>query len=224
VERPVSDPYIEVTGGPYAVRGLPLLRRRIVTTERAEPLVWETVERLEVGPSYDLCRCGGSANKPFCDGSHRSNGFEGEEVAQRSYDTQARSYEGTGLLLRDDRSRCAHAGFCATKLSNVWKQVKDDEVADTRMRSHVMAAVSRCPSGALTYRLPGATTDGEEALLSAVSLVPGGPLFVTGGVTIIRQGGAAMESRQRLTLCRCGASKNKPLCDGSHSDTGFTDS
>lgn len=224
MQRSGRDPFIEVTDGPYAVRDLPLIRRRIVSSERGEPLAWETVERLEVGRTYSLCRCGGSANKPFCDGSHRRNGFVGDEVTQADYDAQARSYEGTGLVVRDDRNRCAHAGFCATRLSNVWKQVKDDQVADTGVRSQVIAAVSRCPSGALSYRLPGAKADGEEELLPAVSLVSDGPLFVTGRVTITRHDGAIQETRQRVTLCRCGASRNKPLCDGSHAEAGFTDS
>ena len=76
-----------------------------------------------------------------------------------------------------------------------------------------------CPSGALTLRAEG--TEVEPALPTEVVLVPDGPLWVTGGVTVTRSDGVALEPRNRVTLCRCGASSNKPLCDGSHADVGF---
>jgi CDGSH-type Zn-finger protein len=218
-----EEPSVEVTDGPYRVTGLPLLRRRIVKSERGESLVWETVEHLEVGHTYYLCRCGGSSNKPFCDGSHNRNGFDGPPAPDVRYDERARPYEATGLVVRDDRSRCAHAGFCASRLTNVWKQLSSDAVADTAVRSHVMAAVSRCPSGALTFRLTDSDHDVEDALLPAVSVVSDGPLFMTGAVRVTRSDGSEQEIRQRVTLCRCGASGNKPWCDGSHAEVGFTD-
>ena len=222
-EPETADESIEVsTNGPYVVRGLPLMRRRIVTSDKGEPLTWQTVERTEVGDTYYLCRCGGSANKPFCDGTHRRSGFDGAEAAASGYDDRAKTYEGTGIVVRDDRSICVHAGFCGNRITNVWKQLGSDAVAETAARSQVMAMVARCPSGALTYQLPNEGSDVEEELRPAVTVVPDGPLFVTGRVRVVRSDGQVQESRNRVTLCRCGASKNKPYCDGSHTQAGFT--
>ena len=87
-----------------------------------------------------------------------------------------------------------------------------------------MAMIERCPSGALTYRVPDSDGDIEPELRAGVGVVDDGPLFVTGGVTVIRTDGRSMEARNRVTLCRCGGSANKPLCDGSHKTNGFADS
>ncbi len=82
--------------------------------------------------------------------------------------------------------------------------------------------VERCPSGALTYTVEGHDGPVEPPLAALVSVVPDGPLFVSGRVPVSRSDGATLETRNRVTLCRCGESKNKPLCDGSHVATGFT--
>ncbi len=97
------------------------------------------------------------------------------------------------------------------------------ETADTGDRSQVVAMVERCPSGALTYSLPGAPGDVEPPLAAGIAVVDDGPLWVTGSVPVTRADGQPLEARARMTLCRCGASSNKPLGDGSHAKVGFRD-
>jgi CDGSH-type Zn-finger protein len=92
---------------------------------------------------------------------------------------------------------------------------------DTAVRSQMIAMVERCPSGALTYSIGEPDEPIEPALASDVAVVPDGPLFVTAGVTVTRSDGTVLEQRNRMTLCRCGESANKPLCDGSHQAAGF---
>jgi CDGSH-type Zn-finger protein len=215
---------IEVTpNGPYLVYGrVPVTRRRPVYSEHDEPLTWQTTGHLRTGDEIALCRCGGSTHKPFCDGTHQSNGFDGTEAAAtNSYDERARIYEGGGLTVRDDRSICEHAGFCGNRVSNVWKMVKDS--SDSVVRSQVMSMIEHCPSGALTYRVPDDDHNVEPEFGTGIAVTADGPYFVSGALPVTRADGQPFESRSRVTLCRCGESANKPLCDGSHKQAGFRD-
>ena len=88
-------------------------------------------------------------------------------------------------------------------------------------RMHAIAMIEHCPSGALTYQLDGVTN--EPLFPQAISVVNDGPLWVTAMVPITNSDGTVLETRNRVTLCRCGDSANKPLCDGSHKEAGFTE-
>jgi CDGSH-type Zn-finger protein len=200
--------------GPYHVSGaIPLVRTSKVETELGEPIAWNVDETLETEDEYWLCRCGQSESKPFCSGMHSKVGFDGTEAAPTDgYADRAKALGG-GVV--DDRSICTHAGFCANRATNVWKAAKllDD---DTELRSQIIEMVSRCPSGALTF-------EGHEPELPVqIAVQQDGPLLVTGGVRVTRSDGQAFEVRNRVALCRCGNSKIKPLCDGTHKEIGFT--
>lgn len=211
--------------GPYLVTGgVPLRRQSIVYSEHGEPMTWRPEEPLENGPVVALCRCGGSSSKPFCDGTHARTDFDGTEGALTStYDERAKTYRGTGVVMRDDRAICEHAGFCGNRSSNVWAMVNDGATSDSIVRAQLMAMVERCPSGALTYRIEGDEADIEPSLPTAIAVTDDGPLVVTGGIPVQRADGKPFEARNRVTLCRCGASDMKPLCDGSHKEAGFRD-
>ena len=210
--------------GPLMVTGsVPVVRKSAVHSEHGEPLTWRTSEPLTDRATYALCRCGGSANKPFCDGAHAAAGFEGTETADDStYSARANTLGGTGIVVSDDRSICVHAGFCGTRLSNVWKQVAETEESTVRLA--VINEIEKCPSGALTYRFEGDESDTEPDLPTQIGVIDDGPLWVSGGIPVEASDGTRLEVRNRVTLCRCGHSANKPLCDGSHKEAGFTDS
>ncbi len=215
-----DDASVSVTpNGPYVVSGAALVVRRPLQTERGEPIAWATGPVIPTNDRYALCRCGQSARKPFCDGTHARVGFDGTEQAHGAYDDRAKRYEGTGITIRDDRSICVHAGFCGTAATNVWKMVRGTD--DTAVRSQVIAMIERCPSGALTYSIDEDAGDNEPDLPRQIAVVPDGPLLVTGGLPIVRSDGEALEVRNRVTLCRCGGSGDKPLCDGTHKEVGF---
>lgn len=207
--------------GPLIVSGrVPLYRRRSVQSEHGEPLAWETTAQLPERGRYALCRCGHSGMKPYCDGTHSVKGFEADDTASGTYDDRSSTLGGTGLTVRDDRSICVHAGFCGTRITNIWEQVANTE--DSTVRLQVIGMVERCPSGALTYRFDG--EDVEPILAKAITVTDDGPLWVTGGIPVTTSDGSQLETRNRVTLCRCGSSSNKPLCDGSHKEAGFKDS
>lgn len=206
--------------GPLFVSGsVPLYRRRSVHSEHGEPLAWETTENVETRGRYALCRCGQSNKKPFCDGTHARVGFVAVDNDSGTYDERSKVLGGTGLTVRDDRSLCVHAGFCGTRVANVWGQVP--ETGESTVRAQVIAMVEKCPSGALTFRFDG--DDVEPLLAAAIAVTDDGPLWVTGGIPISIADGTPLETRNRVTLCRCGASANKPLCDGTHKSAGFCD-
>lgn len=206
-------------GGPYVVSGaVPLRVRSPVTSEHGEPLTWRSEPVIDQKPVYGLCRCGESSRKPYCDGSHGKAGFDGTETASTdSYQDRCAELGGVGVEVRDDRSICVHAGFCGNRVSNVWKMAGQTE--DSVVRAQVMAMIEKCPSGALIF-----SVDGEEiepALPAEIAVITDGPLWVTGGIPVQRADGRPLETRNRVTLCRCGHSANKPLCDGSHKEVGF---
>ena len=206
--------------GPLLVSGaVPLYRRRSVESEHGEPLAWETTEHVETRDRYALCRCGQSSSKPFCDGTHAREGFTADDSGTGTYDERSRVLGGTGITVRDDRSICVHAGFCGTRVANFWGQVP--ETGESTVRAQVISMIEKCPSGALTFRFDG--DDVEPLLATAIAVTDDGPLWVTGGVPVALADGTTLETRNRVTLCRCGASSNKPLCDGSHKAANFRD-
>ena len=213
--------------GPYRVKaGIPLVRKTQIVSEHGEPLTWKLEARLETAANYSLCRCGGSSNHPFCDGTHRAIGFDGTETADER-PTVKRQWtlpDGTHLVVRKDDSLCMLSGFCAMEDTDIVALVAESE--DTKARSLAIAMVERCPSGALTYTIEPGEPDIEPDLPVAIADTTEitsegaivGPLWVTGWVPIERSDGKPLETRNRVTLCNCGQSSNKPLCDGTHRD------
>jgi Iron-binding zinc finger CDGSH type len=89
-------------------------------------------------------------------------------------------------------------------------------------------AVEHCPSGSYTYALEDDRPEIELDLPVSISVTSAeerlaGPLWITGGIPLTRADGEAFETRNRVTLCRCGHSKTKPLCDGTHLEIEFRD-
>ena len=211
--------------GPYVVHGkVPLVRMTQVVSEFGEPLAWKREERLETPEPYCLCRCGGSHDKPFCDGTHCEVEFDGTETAGSQPTAERRiAYPGgSGLIVRHDDVLCMNAGFCGNRLTDVEKLVP--ATGDTNVLSQVIAMVERCPSGSLTYALGEGLEDVEPDLPAQVAVTTeitssgpvAGALWVTGDIPVERADGQPFEVRNRVTLCSCGRSKIKPLCDGTH--------
>ena len=222
-----DEPRIRVlTHGPYVVRGsVPLVRTQQVETEYGEPIDWAPLEPIEPIASEDpgrlrLCRCGLSKTKPFCDDSHEGSGFDGSEVADRSpRATRADTYIGDGVVMTDDHSFCTHAGYCGDRFTNVWKMIA--QTSDPAVRERLQRMVSLCPSGTLAWRPAEDAPDVDPLYEPAVAVIEDGPLWVRGGIPVTGADGRRYEVRNRVTLCRCGHSENKPFCDGSHKGVGF---
>jgi len=218
--------------GPYVVHGdVPLVRKVQVVSEHGEPLTWKKGEPIETSGSYTLCSCGHSSEKPFCDGVHARIDFDGTESADTSVtaERQVTYPGGTKIVVKRDYSLCTDSGFCGNRITDIQKMVPDTD--DTQVRAQVMAMIERCPSGSFTYSIEEGEADIEPDLPQQVAVTTeitsdgpiAGPLWVTGNIPIERADGQPLETRNRVTLCRCGLSRNKPLCDGTHRTMGIVE-
>lgn len=213
-------PHIEVTAhGPYEVSGdIPLHPKDIVRSAKGEAMTWITYDEIDHPATYLLCRCGLSQDKPFCDGTHGFELFDGTETAATNTSKErAEVHDGPGIRVLNDSVLCQHAGFCSNKATTWVDMVPDTD--DHPVRVQLIGMLEHCPSGALAYELEGEAI--EPDLPAAICPVTDGPLFVSGGIEIERTSGEMLETRNRVTLCRCGQSSKKPLCDGTHYSIDF---
>jgi CDGSH-type Zn-finger protein len=212
--------------GPYLVSGgLPLSTETIGTNSEGDSVKWKTGGTYPAQASYALCRCGRSANKPFCDGTHAKARFDGAETASReSYRDQAKLIEGPTMSLTDAEALCAFARFCDPK-GRVWNLVNQTD--DPSAREIFMQEACDCPSGRLVAWDNATGKPVEPKHEPSIALVEdpakkcSGPIWLRGGVQVIGADGFNYEVRNRVTLCRCGESQNKPFCDGQHAAIGF---
>lgn len=216
--------------GPYRVFGnVPFVHKTQVVSEQGEPLTWikdgeYSCGNMEGKDFYSLCRCGQSGNKPYCDGTHKAIGFDGTETADTRPNASSwmRFPGGTQIVVKKDPSLCMTSGFCGFADAGIYQLVR--QTNDAKTRALVMAMVERCPSGALTYQIaedePIIEPDLPRQIAATTEITSAGPipgpLWVTGNVTIERSDGKPFDKRNRVTLCNCGLSCQKPLCDGTH--------
>jgi CDGSH-type Zn-finger protein len=169
-----------------------------------------------------LCRCGGSNNKPFCDGTHGKNGFSDTNRADATRNKRE-DYAGKTITIHDNRGICAHAGYCTDTLSSVFRlgQVPwiDPDGATTQ---DIIRTIQKCPSGALSYSVDSVEHRDQDRE-PMVTVTKNGPYAVTGGIELVDTPFGAGASTEHYTLCRCGGSNNKPFCDGTHWRIGFSD-
>ncbi len=169
-----------------------------------------------------LCRCGSSKNKPFCDGAHGTNGFTDQNVSNRSENRRV-NYVGRRITIHDNRAICAHAGFCTDGLEKVFRSQREPWIDPDGARvEEIIATIKRCPSGALSYSLDNVEHRDQDRP-PMVTVTKDGPYAITGGIELVGVPFGEGASPEHYTLCRCGASKNKPFCDGSHWEIGFRD-
>jgi CDGSH-type Zn-finger protein len=169
-----------------------------------------------------LCRCGGSGNKPFCDGTHGKIGFIDEKVTDGKLDERD-SYVGKSITIHDNRGICAHSGRCTDGLSSVFKLRQEPWIdPDGATAQEIIETVKKCPSGALSNTVHN-VEHRDIKREPMVTVTKNGPYAVTGGIELIDQPKGEGASEEHFTLCRCGGSRNKPFCDGTHWHNGFTD-
>jgi CDGSH-type Zn-finger protein len=207
--------------GPYVVEGNMTVAEQHIEVDRAgQSIEWREGKSFDHPEKFKLCRCGQSKNKPFCDGSHKVAGFDGTETASReSYDDTAGLIEGPTLSLKDAESLCAFARFC-DPAGQVWGLVNQTDEEGPRIQ--FLHEAGHCPGGRLVAVDNESGASMEPRLEPSIGLVidtrakVNGPLWIRGGIPVIAADGFHYEVRNRVALCRCGRSSNKPYCNGSH--------
>jgi CDGSH-type Zn-finger protein/truncated hemoglobin YjbI len=205
--------------GPYLATNVPAVRTYLG-------------EQLAVPPQLALCRCGRSAMKPFCDGTHARSGFSGEKDPGRVPDRRD-SYPGQQATIFDNRGICQHSGLCTDRLPTVFRTDAEPFVAPSGGRfDEIIRAVRDCPSGALSLALGQEEArlfvDWDAGREATIEVSLDGPYRVTGAIPLVDASGADVaradgSSREHYALCRCGHSWNKPFCSGMHWYAGFHD-
>ena len=191
--------------------------------EEVEGLTNSKGEKLSNIKPAALCRCGQSENKPFCDGTHVKIRFNDRRETDGHLDKRM-NYEAVKITIHDNRGICSHAGFCTDGLPSVFKLGEEPWIDPSGASvEEIIETIKKCPSGALSYSIEGIEYRDQDRE-PAIVVSKDGPYYVTGGITVMGYENRAEEvSNEHCTLCRCGSSKNKPFCDGTHWDIGFKD-
>ncbi len=215
-----------IKDGPYRIIGdIPLRKMSQHCSPYGEPLEW--IDGGELGHkegSYLLCRCGKSKTMPFCDNSHIDSGFIGDEIAitDGPFGRDLHYYGPDGFTVTKHARLCMNSGFCVLKDTDFVELTETSGNPENKARAIKM--VEDCPSGSLTYKLTKDGPDVEPELPMQIADTYEctqygeirGPLWVMGYIPIDRADGAPFIPRNRVTLCTCGHSRIKPLCDGTH--------
>jgi len=219
LQRELPPAIMTAKNGPYLVTNVTVLRT---------PLGGE----VPVPPQLALCRCGASATKPFCDGSHTTSGFTDAKDPNRVPD-QRDTYLGEQVTIFDNRGICQHSGLCSDRAPTAFRTAAEPFVAPSGARlDELVRAVRDCPSGALSLGFDGEEqrdlADWHGIRERAIEVTQDGPYRVTGAIPVTDTAGgdvprAAGSSREHYALCRCGQSQNKPFCSGMHWYVDFRD-
>jgi CDGSH-type Zn-finger protein len=207
--------------GPYLVSGnIPLQKQVIIADTEGTATEWQSSTKYLVQEKCALCRCGRSKNKPFCDGTHIEIGFDGAETAgEETYLNSPNEIDGPALKLTDVEELCASARFCH-RAGGIWNLVPKS--GDPEKKRIAIEEVCSCPSGRLkvldkqTGKLIEPKFTKSIGLIEDPAMGVSGPLWVRGEISVESADGKIYRVRNRITLCRCGKSRNKPFCDSSH--------
>lgn len=213
-----------VKDGPYIVSGAGDFIEE--TSEvRNHILQAITTKTLKLDGEAHLCRCGGSANKPFCDGTHVKIEFDGTETADTTdYVDRAEMFEGEDMDLLDD-NRCSFARFCHRQKGEVWTLTQYS--GNSENKREAIEGACACPSGRLTAVVDGELVEQKYKPTISIAQDPmrnvSAGIYLRGEFSLVSGDGISYEKRNRVSLCRCGNSSNKPFCDATHVEIDFND-
>lgn len=213
---------------------LPLPNGPLYLLNNLKPMIVENLQNSRGEALYNvrgvaLCRCGTYKNKPFCDGSHSMIKFVTENKTESNELSGIRkskkSYVGSAITIHNNRSLCSHAAHCVKKLSSVFRLNSRPWInPNGATKDEIIESIRQYPSGALSYSLESVEFKDVEDRKPLITVSNNGPYVVSGGIELLNDTKIDDNaSKEHYTLCRCGASKNKPVCDGTHISINFND-
>jgi uncharacterized Fe-S cluster protein YjdI len=135
-----------------------------------------------------------------------------------------RVYANDAIEVHWEPRLCIHTQNCVDGLGQVFDAKRRPWIdVDAAEPEAIAATILTCPTGALHFRRLDGGPQEEPQQETTLEPLPNGPLLVRGRVRIVDGDGRLIREDTRLALCRCGASANKPFCDGSHRRIGFAD-
>lgn len=215
--------------GPYLVYGRPPMAEQFIMSDQNNES-WYFQEgkhfSTEAEPTA-LCRCGVSHRKPYCDGAHVKADWDPRltDPGTPLLD-DAETIEGETLNLTDNGRYCVFARFCHAH-NDTWTLL--ERSGEPEARKLAIREASMCPGGRLTVwdRSSGKpfefSFEPSLGLIEDISIGSSGGLWLRGDIPMHRENGHAYETRNRVVVCRCGQSVNKPYCDGTHAAIKWRD-
>jgi len=168
---------------------------------------------MDIKKNTILCVCGKSKEQIFCDGTHKAVEFSSKNILEKEI---IQRYEGKDINIVFNRSICSGAGNCVRNFPKIYKNASENWIFPNEDSiSRVKESIRSCPSGALSYEIDKKSTL-ESYNDVKINIIKNGPLNVKGKVTLHVDKFSTNANPEKFSLCRCGASQNKPFCDYTH--------
>lgn len=117
---------------------------------------------------------------------------------------------------------CIHSAKCAGGLPAVFDPKQKPWVdVNAASAKEIRATIDMCPSKALSYSVEGGSVEKGDFKPLEFNIMTNGPMLVSGPFIVKGADGKIIKEGDKVALCRCGASANKPFCDGQHKHIGF---
>ncbi|MCF7560534.1 (4Fe-4S)-binding protein [Sabulilitoribacter multivorans] len=136
--------------------------------------------------------------------------------------SKTKEYSNGDVTIVWDAKKCIHSGICVKGLPKVFRpKVRPWIRIDKASTEDLVNQVKRCPSGALSFYMNAEEDKTAESLDAKVEVLENGPLLVYGTLSVMHKDGSTEIKNKTTAFCRCGASNNKPYCDGTHVKNNF---
>jgi uncharacterized Fe-S cluster protein YjdI len=135
---------------------------------------------------------------------------------------KTKEYSNGEVTVVWEAEKCIHSAMCVKGLPDVFQPKERPWIKiDSGTTDRIIETVKKCPSGALSYYMTDHEDNTSETLETKIEVLENGPLLVYGTLKVTHKDGKQETKNKTTAFCRCGASQNKPYCDGAHVKKDF---